>query len=281
MSIFRIKDFTFTYPNQPNPALKNIKIEIDEGDFVGLIGHNKAGKSTLCYAMAGIIPSLQKGDCSGSISVIDCENGSFESVVIGKDIGLVLQIPSNQLSGVRYTVFEEIAFSLENRGWGREEIKTQVEAIMEQTSLSSLRDRSPYELSGGQQQRVAIASVLVSKPKILILDEPTSFLDPLATRQVFHILKKLNDQGTTIIIAEQNLEWLAEYTNKIYFLKNGEIQLSSTPEKVLSHQDTRDMGLRYTQLAQCAQQKGCWPHKRDLATTFSAITRGLKESLGE
>jgi len=182
MAIVELKNVTYKYPLTELPALQNISLQVNEGEFVAIIGPNGAGKSTLCYAIAGFVPHFFRGELSGIVNVAGVESpqSSLHEWVL--NVGLAFQNPFNQISGAKYTVYEEIAFGLENIGVPREEMKRRVEDAMKLTGISDLADRSPYSLSGGQQQRVALTSILVMQPKVLVLDEPTSQMDPIGTR---------------------------------------------------------------------------------------------------
>ena len=144
-----------------------------------MVGPNGAGKSTLCYTIAGFVPHFFKGELTGAVLVdgSDLQSSTLNEWVL--TVGLAFQNPFNQISGAKYTVFEELAFGLENIGIPRDEMIARVEESMKLTGISDLADRSPYSLSGGQQQRVALTSILVMQPKVLVLDEPTSQMDPV------------------------------------------------------------------------------------------------------
>jgi energy-coupling factor transport system ATP-binding protein len=203
---------------------------------------------------------------------------------LAEHVGLVMQIPGNQLYGVRSTVFEEIVFGLENLGMSRQEMHERTTAALALTGLSAFAERSPYQLSGGQQQKVALAALLAVSPSLLVLDEPTTFLDPRGARQVFDILLELKRQGKTIILAEQRLEWIAEFADRVIVLQNGEIMLCDTPEEVLRHPQIKRMGLDwlpYTKAAAMAKEDGLWAQDRPLSSTFSATVAGLQNGSGE
>ena len=196
-------------------------LHISEGEFVAIIGGNNSGKSTLCYALSGVVPHLFNGTFEGKV-LIDGKNTKDKRVgEIAQNVGLVLQVPGNQMSGVRFTVFEEVAIGLENRGVDRDRIFARVETVLDLIGLAQFSDRSPFELSGGQQQRLALATVLAVNPDIIILDEPTTFLDPQGAELVFEILHQLQQQGKTIIIAEQRLDLIAHYAKRVVALDNG------------------------------------------------------------
>lgn len=278
MLALEISHLTFTHTTATKPSLKDISFSAQSGELVAVVGANNSGKSTLCYALSGVIPNFYHGSFDGSV-VIETMNTTEHTISeLAQKVGLVIQNPANQLSGVRYTVFEEIAFGLENQGVNRSEIIKRVRTVLTETGLSDLSDRSPYQLSGGQQQKLALASVLAMSPSILILDEPTTFLDPNGGRKVFDILQELKNQGKTIIITEQRLEWVAEYADRVLVLVNGELVLSGRPEEVLVNKKIKEIGLDwmpYTRSAELAKQLGLWERERQLPSTFEATVSGF------
>src|SRR5512144_2411458 len=210
MAIVNLQNVSYKYPLTNSPALQNINLQVEEGEFVALVGPNGAGKSTLCYTLAGFVPHFFKGELTGKVEVMgkDLVASSLSEWVL--NVGLAFQNPFNQISGAKYTVFEELAFGLENIGVPRGEMIQRVEDAMKLTGISDLADRSPYSLSGGQQQRVALTSILVMQPKVLVLDEPTSQMDPIGTREVFSVVRKLSESGMTVVMVEHKMEWIAE-----------------------------------------------------------------------
>ncbi|MGE5602468.1 MAG: energy-coupling factor ABC transporter ATP-binding protein, partial [Nitrososphaerales archaeon] len=186
-----VKNLTYTYPAMPQPAIYEINLELGEGQFLGIIGANLSGKSTLCYALSGFIPDFYNGTVTGEIQVAGHDLIHTPLAELAGEVALVFANPFNQITGARFTVREELAFGLENMGCPREEMLPRIEEALGLTGLAELADRSPYALSGGQQQRLAIASVMVMHPRVLVLDEPTSQLDPVGTREVFETLDSL------------------------------------------------------------------------------------------
>ena len=229
MAFVNLQNVTYQYPLTKTPVLQDINLQVQEGEFVALIGPNGAGKSTLCYALGGFVPNFFKGEFSGSVEVAGKKSvdSSLDELVL--NVGLAFQNPFNQISGAKYTVFEEIAFGLENTGVRREEMKLRVEQAMAQTGIADLADRSPYSLSGGQQQRVALTSILVMRPRLLVLDEPTSQMDPVGTREVFGVIRSMAEQGMTVVMAEHKMEWIAHFADRVIALKDGAIFLEGTP----------------------------------------------------
>src|SRR6188474_2960619 len=256
MAIVHIRNVTYNYPLTDVPVLKNINLQIDEGEFVAVVGPNGAGKSTLCYTLAGFVPHFFKGELTGTVEVAGNEshNSTLSEWVL--NVGLAFQNPFNQISGAKYTVFEELAFGLENIGIPREEMKARVEDAMKLTGISDLAERSPYSLSGGQQQRVALTSILVMQPKVLVLDEPTSQMDPIGTREVFGVVRRMAERGMTVILVEHKVEWIAQFADRVIALKDGEILLNGKPSEVLTSPLLPAHGFgvsRYTSIARHAK----------------------------
>jgi energy-coupling factor transport system ATP-binding protein len=278
MPALEVSHLTFTYPTATRPSLAELSFSVEAGELVAVVGANNSGKSTLCYALSGVVPNFYRGRFAGSVMAGTMNTTEWTISELAQQVGLVMQIPANQLSGVRYTVFEEVAFGLENLGVSRSGIIEKVSAVLAVTGLSDLGDRSPYQLSGGQQQKLALASVLAMSPAILVLDEPTTFLDPEGARKVFDILLELKQQGKTIIIAEQRLEWVAECADRVFVLASGELALSGTPEEVLTSPKINKIGLDwmpYTKSAKLAIQMGLWERDRQLPSTFAATISGF------
>ncbi len=281
MAIVNLQNVTYKYPLTDSPALQNINLQVKEGEFLAIIGPNGAGKSTLCYTLAGFVPHFFKGELTGTVEVagIESQNSSLSEWVL--NVGLAFQNPFNQISGAKYTVFEELAFGLENIGVSREEMKVRVEDAMKLTGIRDLANRSPYSLSGGQQQRVALTSILVMQPKVLVLDEPTSQMDPIGTREVFSVIRTMAERGMTVILVEHKVEWIAQFADRVIALKDGQILLDGTPSEVLTSPLLQEKGFgisRYTSVARKAQEMGLW--KRDkLPVTLDEAVAGFSSPL--
>lgn len=274
MAFVILKDLSYKYPTSNKLDLQNINLQIQEGEFVSVIGPNGAGKSTLCYALAGFVPHFFKGEISGEIEVDGklSSKSTLDTWVL--NVGLAFQNPFNQISGAKYTVFEEIAFGLENIGVPRDEMKNRVEDAMSLTGISELADRSPYSLSGGQQQRVALTSILVMRPKLLVLDEPTSQMDPIGTREVFGVVRKMAEEGMTVVMVEHKVEWIAHFADRVIALKEGQILLEGTPSQVLTSDILVENGFgvsRYTSVAREAKKQGLWKKDKLPVTLFEAM----------
>ena len=274
MAIINLQNVTYKYPLTGAPALQNVNLQVNEGEFVAVIGPNGAGKSTLCYTIAGFVPHFFKGEITGVVEVAGNESSKSSLHEWVLNVGLAFQNPFNQISGAKYTVFEEIAFGLENIGVPREEMKPRVEEAMSLTGISNLADRSPYSLSGGQQQRVALTSILVMHPKVLVLDEPTSQMDPIGTREVFGVIRKLSEKGMTVVMVEHKVEWIAEFADKVIALHDGSVLLEGNPQAVLTSDLLTDKGFgisRYTSVARKAKALGMWKKEKLPVTLDEAV----------
>jgi energy-coupling factor transporter ATP-binding protein EcfA2 len=283
MPAIDVSQLTYTYPGSATPALKGVTFQVAAGQLVAVIGANGAGKSTLCLALAGLIPALFHGEMQGTATVLGMDTRQYADHPgqFNGRVGLVLQNPANQLSGMRYTVFEEVAFGLENLGTPPSEMPGRIEHALEQVGLADLRDRSPYALSGGQQQRLALASILVLSPSVLLLDEPTAMLDPQGSQAVFEIVQTLVKQGTTVVIAEHRMEWMAQYADRVIALAEGEVILDGPPTDVLSSPLLKKVGigwLRYTQAANLGLERGLWPAGRPLPVSLEQSVFGFTQS---
>ena len=277
MAIVNLQNVTYKYPLTDIPALQNINVQVQEGEVLAVIGPNGAGKSTLCYTLAGFVPHFFKGELEGTVEVAGVESHDSTLSEWVLNVGLAFQNPFNQISGAKYTVFEELAFGLENIGIPREEMKERVEQTMRLTGISDLADRSPYSLSGGQQQRVALTSILVMQPKVLVLDEPTSQMDPIGTREVFGVIRRMAEQGMTVILVEHKVEWIAQFADRVLALKDGQILLDGTPAAVLTSPLLPQNGFgvsRYTSVARQALEMGLWK-KENLPVTLDEAAEGF------
>ena len=247
MGYFKIENVNYKYPLEDKQALKNINIEIKKGEFWAIIGKNGSGKTTFCNMLRRFVPDFYKGELTGTITLEDKELKDYSQKELVQKIGFVFQNPFTQISGVKDTVFDEIAYGLENLGLDKEEIISKVEKILKLLEIEKLRDRNPYDLSGGQKQRVALASIIAMNPDILVIDEPTSQLDPKGTEDIFKIINLMANEGKTIILVEHKLELIAEYAQNILVLDEGEIILSGKAEEVLNNKILLEKEIGMTQ----------------------------------
>ena len=247
MGYFKLENVSYQYPLENRKVLKNINLDIKKGEFWAVIGKNGSGKTTLCSILRRFVPDFYKGELTGKITLEGKELKEYSQKEIVQKIGFVFQNPFTQISGVKDTVFEEIAYGLENLGLEREVIISEVEKILKLLEIEKLRDRNPYDLSGGQKQRVALASIIAMDPDILVIDEPTSQLDPKGTEDIFKIINLMANEGKTIILVEHKLELIAEYAQNILVLDEGEIILSGKAEEVLNNKILLEKEIGMTQ----------------------------------
>lgn len=235
MCYFKLEDVSYKYPLEDREILKNINLDIKKGEFWAVIGKNGSGKTTLCNVLRRFVPDFYKGELKGKITLESKELKDYSAKEIVQKVGFVFQNPFTQISGVKETVFEEIAFGLENLALDAEYIRKRVEETLKLLRIEELRDKNPYELSGGQGQKVALASIIAMDPEIMVIDEPTSQLDPKGTEEIFEIIDILKKEGKTIILVEHKLELIAEYAEKVMVLDEGEMILSGNTEDVLKN----------------------------------------------
>ncbi len=266
--IISIADMGFTYAQAERPALSGIDLEIHRGEYVAIMGLNGAGKTTLGLCLNGIIPHMLMGEQTGSVRVDGKDPSTVVVREMARTVGMVFDNPEFQMSQI--TAAEEVALGLENLGVPSDEMPARIAAALQLVGLEGFEERAPMGLSGGQQQRLAIASVLVMRPSILFMDEPTSNLDPLGKDDIFEIARHLNrEEGMTVIVAEHEVEVLAEYADRVVILHEGRIAMQGPPAEVLRRVDELDaLGLRAPQVTQFAHAlSGSTP---DLPVTLDA-----------
>ena len=214
MAIIETKNITYTYPGGTKPSIKDVSIKVEKGEFTLITGPSGCGKTTLCRCFNGLIPHFYQGELKGEITVSGLKVAENPIHELAKHVGLVFQNPENQLFAL--SVEKDVAFGLENLGVPREEMRKRADWALNLAGIYDLRERAPHELSGGQQQRAAIASVLAMQPEVIVLDEPTSFLDPLGAKKIFEVIYELNRTlGITVLLVEHRLDLTARYANHI------------------------------------------------------------------
>ena len=242
MSLIELEKVTYQYPLDSEAIIKNIDLSIEKGKVYGLIGSNQAGKTTLCNIIRGFIPEMFLGELAGTVTYKGKVIQQYNIGALAAEIGYSSQNPFTQISGVKDTVEEEIAYGMENIGIAPETMRKKVQELLDLFKLHELKDKNPFELSGGQKQRVALASIVALDPEVIILDEPTSQLDPQSTEEVFEIIAMLKQQGKTIIVVEHKVDLLAEYCDEIILLENGQIVMNGPAHQVLSDPDILNHG---------------------------------------
>lgn len=256
MSVITVENLRYRYPHAKELALDGLDFSVEKGEFIGIIGENGAGKSTLSQALMGLVPQFYKGAYGGTVMVDGIEAGRTPVAQLCGHVGLVFQNPFNQLSGAKDNVYEEVAFGMQNLGVPAEEMKNRVEEALKLLDIWQYRDRNPFDLSGGQMQRVAIASVLVMRPDVMILDEPTSQLDPEGSDEVFKAVETLTGSGITILMIEQKIEKMAAYCDRILLLHKGKQIAFDTPQKVFSMSDLNDYGIQAPAFTRICKAEG-------------------------
>lgn len=253
--VIEFRNVTFWYGGTNDmPAIKNINLTIYEGDYVALLGLNGAGKTTLQLCLNGVIPNSIIGEFEGEVIVYG--NDTYDTPVreMAKIVGMVFDNPEFQLS--QMSVAEEIALGMENLGISYDVMIETITEVLEIVDLKGLEGRSPFGLSGGQQQRLSIAAALAMHPKILVMDEPTSNVDPIGKEEIFAVAEQLNrEKNMTVIMAEHEVEVMAAYADIVVVMHEGEILLNGTPQEVFSNVDLiQKLGLRMPQVTEYAHQ---------------------------
>jgi len=231
MPAISTRDLTFTYAGANAPSMESVSLSVEKGEFVILTGPSGCGKTTFCRCLNGLIPNFYSGELRGDIFVDEVNVSEKSTAELSRHIGFVFQNPENQLFSL--SVERDVAFGLENLGVPEEEALARVKWAMKSTGIENLRNKAPYELSGGQQQRAAIAGVLAMKPNIIVLDEPTSFLDPKSAEDIIGVIAQLNrEYRITTILVEHRLDIVSRYANRVIIMDQGKVVLDGAPSEV-------------------------------------------------
>ncbi|MCT1901605.1 energy-coupling factor ABC transporter ATP-binding protein [Oceanobacillus sojae] len=249
MSIISLINISYTYPLEEKQTIHSLSLDLEKGCVYGLTGANESGKTTICNIIRGFIPELYKGELTGEVMIKGKNINDYNIGDLATIIGYSFQNPFTQLSGVKDTVYEEIAYGMENIGVPRDKMIQKVNEIVNMFQLEDLIDKNPFELSGGQKQRVAIASVVALDPEIIILDEPTSQLDPKSTEDIFEIIQLLKKQGKTILLVEHKVDLLAAYCDEILLISHGELVMQGPVKEILSDPKVVEYGGQLPQVA--------------------------------
>lgn len=235
-SYIEVKNLSFHYPTGKKPALDNVSFQIHKGDFIGITGPSGAGKTTLCQTLRGLIPHVISGRMKGRVKIKGIDTKETDAASIGELVGIVFQNPETQIIGL--TVEEDLAFGPQNYQWPREKIWARIPEMLELVRMEGMEERETWSLSGGQKQRIAIASALILEPEILVLDEPTSELDPVGKAEVFEAIRRLREEeDVTIIMVTHAIEHLTEVADKIFVMENGRILDQGPPDKLFRNVD--------------------------------------------
>ena len=256
MGSIEIGNLHFTYPSRSTPTLREIDATVDPAAFILLTGPTGCGKSTLLRALNGLIPHASGGKLSGSVRVNGIGVAEQPIAVTCQQVGLLFQNPEEQLFCI--IVEDEIAFGLENLGLPSHEIDRRIDSALTQVGLAGFRNHQIASLSSGQKQRVALACVCAMRPQILLLDEPTSYLDPQATHDILEIIRDLNRQlGITVIIATHQVNEIAPLCSRVWLMDDGKL-VSDLPidQAFTDLKPYSQLGVQVPELAQVAEQLG-------------------------
>lgn len=236
--IINFRNFSWKYEGTDFLALSGINLKIERGEFLGVMGENGAGKTTLCRAINGLIPHRFKGDLGGDL-IIDGQFDTFSTPleVLAQRVGVVGSDPSAQF--LRGTVEEEVVFVAENIGLPVDEIESRLETVLKLVNIDKkFLQKAPTDLSGGQKQRVAIAAALMGEPDIIILDEPTSQVDPIGKQEIIDVVEKLcSARNTTVILVEHRANEILRYADRVILLANGELVMHDEPREFFKQVD--------------------------------------------
>ncbi|EGK11238.1 cobalt ABC superfamily ATP binding cassette transporter, ABC protein [Desmospora sp. 8437] len=238
-----VEGLKYRYPGARELALKDVSFEVKTGEFIGIIGRNLSGKSTLCQALVGLVPHFYHGAYGGKVIVDGIEVKTHTISEMSRKVGIVFQNPFTQVTGSKLSVLEEVAFGLENMGVPRREMMERIDHALQLMGLEEYKDRNPFDLSGGQMQRMAIAGIIAMKPQVIVLDEPTSQLDPQGSEEVFQAVQSLSRAGMTVILTEHKPEKIARFADKVLLLDDGRVVDFAAPAQVFSREDLAEYGV--------------------------------------
>jgi len=247
MPIIELDGVSFRHAGAETDALRDVRLTIEDGEYVAILGRNGAGKTTLGQCLNGIVPNLVTGELRGRVAVAGRDPARTPVRDMAGLVGMVFDNPEFQMS--QLTVAEEVALGLENLGVPVDEMRPRIDEALAAVGLAGFDERVPLALSSGEQQRLAIASVLVMRPRILVLDEPTSNLDPVGKGTVFEIARRLNrEAGMTIVIAEHDVDAVAAHADRVVVLDRGTVVAIGAPRDVLGRRELLEsIGVRLPQ----------------------------------
>jgi energy-coupling factor transporter ATP-binding protein EcfA2 len=235
--LVELRNVSYQYPKQTAYALSNANLKVHKGEFLGVIGPTGAGKTTLCLALNGIVPQFYGGRFFGSLRVGGFDTVKHPTSEFARHVGMVFEDPETQL--ISMSVENEIAFALENLKYPREIILERIQSSLASVRLTGTEKKHPHELSGGQKQRLAIAAAIAIQPDLLVLDEPTSQLDPVGAEEVFQTIRDLNrEHEITIFMTSHSAEEMAAYADRIAVISGGDIIAIDTPDEIYSGVET-------------------------------------------
>jgi len=251
MSLVEVQGLRFRYLGAREFALRGIDLKVEKGELVALVGASGCGKSTLLRCLNGLIPHLYRGEYSGRVLLDGLEVGRTPPALLAQKAGLVFQDPEHQL--FRFTVERDIAFGPENLGLSHEEVERRVREALHELGIEGLAKRSPYELSDGQRQLVALAGILAMRPKLVLLDEPTSMLSPYAALKLLSLIASLRkSDGIAFIVVEHRLELLSAFADRLIVMQDGLVVADGSPAQLLEDAALEGLGVRIPAVAKLA-----------------------------
>ncbi len=274
--IISVEDYSYRYPAAKVNALKEISLQIEKGEFMAIMGSNGAGKTTLCQTLNGIIPLSQGGRWKGQVVVAGQVTHETTVAHLAQEVGVVLQDPESQLFTTK--IMHEVAFGPENLNWEVPLIKERVEWALDVVRLKGMEERPPSALSGGQKQRLAIAAALAMQPNVLVLDEPTSQLDPMGTMEVLEVVQELREKyNMTIVIATHKSEEIVKFADRVAVLDDGKLLACDHPRKIFNQIDLiKKAWIRFPQVSELALELA----EMDLELgTFPIFLEEMEEAL--
>lgn len=271
--LIHVENVTFQYPGEDHPVLKNMSLSIEKGEFLAVIGSNGSGKSTLCKLFNGLIPHFYTGDFEGSVTVNGLNILKSSVADLSCHVGYVFQDFENQL--VQARVLEDASFAPLN--FGMEDYLQRGRRALELVGLAHLADEFVWQLSGGQKHLLALAGCLAMNPDIIVIDEPTAQLDPYHAKEIYEVLKKLNEQyGKTIISIEHHTEFIAEYCSAVLLLNKGSVIWKRPMREALSEVGLlTELNIYPPQAAQAASRLGA----DDVPITLKEAVAFFKEKV--
>lgn len=266
---FSLQDVHFTYRRGIRPALERIALEVPRGAFIGIVGANGAGKSTLSFTFNRIVPGFFRGDFRGTVKVLGADISSAKVADMAATVGMVFQDFEAQIFST--SVHHEVAFVMENLGIPRQRMLPNIAHWLQEMALGGLTDRDPATLSGGQKQRLALASVLAAEPPVLVLDEPTTDLDPVASQELIRCLENLTQTGRTVVLVTHDLETLAK-ADTVLMMSEGSIIGKGPPGEMLMQVEMlQSHSVRPPQLAQVFASLGIEEYPPDPHTAAKRL----------
>jgi energy-coupling factor transporter ATP-binding protein EcfA2 len=274
VNLLELDKLSFRYPDSPRKAVVDFDLAVSEGEVVVLAGPSGCGKSTLLRAINGLIPHMYTGEYSGDVRVAGSSVRASSMRDLAQTVGFLFQNPENQI--FMFTVERDVAFGLENLGVPRPEMRRRVDEAIDLLGIENLSQRAPHELSDGQKQRVALAGVLAMRPRLIILDEPTSLLDPKTAMELVDLVASLRKQlGTTFVVVEHRLDLLVKVADRIVVMNAGAKVLDGTPRDVLFGEEADGYGVSVpavTRLQKMLAKDGLAPDDRLLSAAELAST---------